>query len=76
MVPEGFVLDWEAYDTRTGKAVSMRRYPSEERMLEVIEMWRARDRAGGRPDCSHLMPYLAARRIEKDGGKDEDGDND
>ena len=56
---------WEAYDTRSGKSVSMSVYNTEEQVLQAIEAWRARDRRGGRPDIHDLMPYLGARSFKR-----------
>lgn len=61
---------WEAYDTRTGKSVSMAVYNTEEQVRAAIAGWRARDRRGGRPDIHDLMPFVDARsfkRGERDG---------
>ena len=56
---------WEAYDTRTGKSVSMAVYNTEEQVEAAIRAWRYRDSKGGRPDIHDLMPYLGARSFKR-----------
>ena len=54
---------WGIYDKRNGQRVGVVTFLSKEGAESQIEEWRERDHKGKRPDVSHLMPHLEARRV-------------
>lgn len=55
---------WILIDSRTDKRCQMACYLNEAQARAAIAGYVDRDKRGGRPDISHLVPYMDTRLIE------------
>lgn len=54
---------WTVVDSRSGEPATACCFLTRKGADRQIEQWRERDRKGGRPDVSHLMPFLEACQL-------------